>query len=101
MGRRGRRSDREAWVQAHTVTRTLPDDVPSIFVEAQQQGVPSGVHPEGVAVLRQFQELQRLAAADAEPKRRTTKAPDRAGAQGRRPWLPVDDTGLEPVTSRV
>jgi hypothetical protein len=44
----------------------LPDGAISIFVAGQQQGVPSGVHTQGAAVLRSFHELQRVAAAQAD-----------------------------------
>ena len=44
----------------------LPDGATSIFVAGQQQGIPSGIHTQGAAVLRSFHELQRVAAAQAD-----------------------------------
>ena len=85
MGRRRSRTGRGAADETPaTKAPALPDGVPSVFVEAQQQGVPAGVHPEGAAVLRSFHELQRLAAAEAD----TARAPERARPQVAGPVYP-------------
>ena len=83
MGRRRSRTGRGAADETSaTKAPALPDGVSSVFVEAQQQGVPAGVHPEGAAVLRSFQELQRLAAARDDTA--DGRIPDAAKAAGRK-----------------
>jgi hypothetical protein len=67
MVRRRSRPRRDASdTAAAEVASVLPDGAISIFVAGQQQGVPSGVHTQGAAVLRSFHELQRVAAAQAD-----------------------------------